>query len=188
MEEVVKKINKDKLTSEQIGEVFVEILKGNLKLLNEKDLDNIMNLVDQLKPKVSADHIRNELFYLDVYIIYKALFSRFKGSFDEIEKSFKKELEKFIKEGVSESEALTIMIGVTESLVYYMQKSNDTIELTKPDDSYEKLAEFSRCISNKVIGDDVGDDIRYVMYMSNYYTSKLIGFVNIIDDTIDLVS
>ena len=188
MEENIKKISKDKLTSEQIGGVFVEILKGNLKLLNGKDLDNIMNLIDQPKPKVSVDYIRNELFYLDVYIIYKALFSRFKESFDEIEKSFKKELERFIKKELTESDALTLIIGITESLVYYMQKNNDTIALMEPGDSSEQRVKFYHYISNKVLGDGVGDDFRYVTYMGNYYTSKLIGFVDIIDNAIDLTS
>ena len=188
MKENIKKINRDKLAPKEIGQIFVEILKCDLKLLNQKDLDGVMNLADQPKPKVSMAHIRNDLFYLDVYIIYKALFSRFKSSFDEIEKSFKQELEKFIKNELTGSEAQTLMNGVTESVAYYMQKHNDTIALMETNDSSEKLVKFSHYISKKVFGDGAGDDIRYVMYMNSYYTSKMVGFVNIIDNAIDLIS
>lgn len=176
---------KDKLTPHQIGKVFLEILKLEARRINIT-INNIMTLVDQPKPKVDLKHIKNELIYLNIYIIYHALFNRFKSFFDEITEYLKGELEQFLKEQASEEFALVSMIDVNNAIMDYMKQHNNTI--AKDADSSTGLAKFAHYMATRVLGEEVGDDIRYVMYMENYYTSRVTGLVKVIDNAIELIS
>jgi hypothetical protein len=178
-------MNRDRLTPQQIGKVFFEVLKLEAKIINTT-MEDIMTLVEQPKPKVDLKHIKDELIYLNIYIIYQAIFSRFKSSFDEIEFCLKEELKRFIEEQISKESVLQIIINVNNALIGYMEQHNNTI--ARDANGSNGLVKFSHYISTRVLGEEAGDDIRYVMYMSSYYVSRLTGLVKVIDNAIELIS
>ena len=185
MKEKIKKISKDKLTFQQIGKTFVEIMETSMAESRKKEVQSIMKLIEEPKPRVSLDHVESELFYLDIYLIYQVVLSRFKDYLDEIDESFKNELEKSLKQQKSEGEALTTMINVNKTLVDYMQEYNNMIP--KSVDSSEGLFKFSHYIAKKVLGSEEGDDVRYVIYMNSYCMGRLTYLADFIDNFIELI-
>lgn len=179
-------MNRDKLTPQQVGEVFFEVLKLEAARIINTTVETIMTLVEQPKPTVNLEHIKNELTFLNIYIIYQAIFSRFQSSFGEIEFCLKEKLKRFIEEQMSEESARKVLINVNNALIGYMEQYNNTI--ARDANEGNGLFQFSHYISTRVLGKEAGDDMRYVMYMSSYYVSKLTGLVKVIDDAIELIS
>jgi len=185
MKEKIKKISKNKLTPQQIGKAFIEILETSMTESRKKEVQSIMKLIKDPKPRVSLGHIESELFYLDIYLIYQVILSRFKAYLNAIDESFKNELEKSLKQQKSEEEALTIIINVNKTLVDYMEEYNNTVP--KYADSSEGLFKFSHYIAKKVLGNKEGDDVRYVIYITSYCTSRLTSLADFIDNFIELI-
>jgi len=188
MKEKIKKVGKDKLTPQQIGKTFVEILLETRVIdFRKKEAQSIVELIKDHNPRVSLGYIEDKLFYLDIYLIYQVILSRFKAYLDKIDESFKNELEKSLKQQKSEKEALTTMINVNKTLVDYMEKYNNTIAGVKNADASGKLAEFSHYIAKRVFGRGAGDDIRYVIYITGYCTDTLTSLADFIDNSIELI-
>jgi hypothetical protein len=175
-------MGKDKIRPEKLGKLFFEIYKYTLPFNNRiieslKDIDSRIKLPPE-------DEIMVELDYLHIYAIYKAVFSRFKFHYDIFDKNFKIEYRAYIREMMSEESALEYELNLLEALSGYMEKHNETLGkgINK-----ETQIEFGRYISRRVIGEESGDDIRYIMSLYSAYNSDLIELIRIIDTSMEIV-
>lgn len=179
--------NKDKLklTPQQIGGIFLEMLKSEVKRNLNTTVKDLTGKID-IPSQVDLKHIKDELVYLNIYIIYQALFNRFKSHFDEIEECFKKELKQFLEEQASGEFALISMINVNNAIIDYMKQYNNAI--AKEKDRSSGLRQFTGYITRRVLGRASDLSLSRSMYMMNYYGSRLLGLTKLIDDTIELNS
>lgn len=172
-------MTKDRLTSEQISKVLLEVLKVNAKY-NHDRMDKLWSLVDVPKPTRSLKQIHDEMTYLNIYIIYQALFLTLRSSFDEIETHFEKELKHFLENKTSQEFTLLNMINILKAKNDYMEMHNNTI--AKCDNS-TGLAKFAHYISTRVLGEDAGHDIRYIMYFTDFYVTGLTSLIDLIKES-----
>ncbi|MBU4509722.1 hypothetical protein KJ830_01610 [bacterium] len=176
-------MTKDRLTSEQIGKVLLEILKTNAKYNNQR-LNRLLNLADQPKPTVSIKHIKDELIYLDIYIIHQAISLTLQSSFDEIEKHFEKELKHFLENKASRGFTLSNMINILKAKNDYMEMHNNTIA---KDGKSKGLPKFAHYISARILGEHAGHDIRYVVYFTDFYVTGLTSLIDLIKNSMEIV-
>lgn len=172
---------KDKLTSEQIGKLLLEVLKITAKYDHDR-MDRLWSLVDVPKPTRSLRQIRDEISYLSIYIIYQALFLTFKSDFDRILACFKEELKQYIEGKSSKYFADLSMLNILEAIKDYMGAHNNMI--TDSNNS-KGLAKFARYISTRILGEEVGNDIRYVMYFTDFYVTGLTSLTDLIKENIE---
>lgn len=76
------------------------------------------------------------------------------------------------------------MVNILQAITDYMQAHNNTI--AKYGNSIG-LSKFAHYISVRVLGEDIGNDIRYVMYFTDFYSTGLCALINLIKDNIELV-
>jgi hypothetical protein len=176
-------MTKDRLTSEQIGKVLLEILKTNAKHNNQR-INRLLNLVDQPKPRASIRHIKDELIYLDIYIIYQAISLTLQSSFNEIEKHFEKELKHFLENKASQEFTLSNMLNILKAKKDYMEMHNNTIA---KDGKSRGLPKFAHYISARILGEHAGHDIRYVIYFTDFYVTGLTSLIDLIKNSMEIV-
>ena len=176
-------MGKDKLIPQKLGCVFIEILKHDSHFF-PKILEGLKEINAKQKIQIDEDYINTELIYLHIYGYYQTVHNRFKKHFEVFEKSFREELRKFQKETMSEESVLHFESSLLEALTFYMTKFNET--LGKKSDVNNRI-KFSHYISTRILGNKIGDDIRFVMYMSGVYNGLMTALTELIDSSIELI-
>jgi len=175
-------MGKDKIRPENLGKLFLEIYKYTLPFNNKiieslKDIDSRIKLPQDKK-------MMAELDFLHIYAIHNVLFNRFKSHYEIFKKNFMDEYRIYLREKMAEESALEYELDLLDALSVYMEKHNET--LAKGINS-ETQIEFGRYISHRVIGDESGDDIRYITLLYGSFSSDIIELLRLIDSSIEIV-
>lgn len=178
---------KDKVTPKELGIILLETLKTKAKQgFYNKTANELMNLTETEVP-VDINHIKNELVCLEIYIIHQVIYHRFPDFYDEIMKSFRNELAKYLEEQSSKLNEqsskeifLENVLYAEKTVVYYMERYNKLLNDPK------FMLKFCTCISTRVLWEE-GLDIRYIVYLSSVYTGGLTALADFIDNTIELI-
>jgi len=176
-------MGKDKIKPEKLGELFFGIYKGTVSI-NNRILKSLKNIDGQIKLPPD-EHIMAELDYLHIYALYRAFLSRFKSYFDIFLKSFIVEYKNYLREMMPEESAEEYEMNLLSAHRGYMDRHNAKIAESN---NTEAQIEFGRYISHRVIGDQSGDDIRYVIMLYTSYSSDVIELLRIIDMSIEILN
>ena len=175
-------MGKDKIIPQRLGKLFFEIYRYTVPI-NDRIIKSLKGFGNK-NNLPSDEKIMAELHYLYIYSMYNAFFIRFKTYYDIFKKNFREEYGNYLREMMSEESAKEYEMGLLGALSGYMEKHNETLA---KESSTEKQVEFGRYISNRVIGEDQGDDIRYIMFLYRMYISNLNEFLRIIDTSIEII-
>ncbi len=180
-------MDKDKVTPKELGMILLETLKTKAKEgFYDRTASDIMNLTETKIP-VNINHIKNELVCLEIYIIHQVIYHRFPAFYDEIIKSFRNELSKYLEEQSlkldkqsSKEIFLENVLYAEKAVVYYMERYNKLLNDSK------FMLKFCTSISVRMLW-EAGLDIRHIVYLTSVYTGGLTALTELIDDTIELM-
>ena len=180
-------MSKDKVTPKKLGMILLETLKTKAKEgFYDKTASDIMNLTETKIP-VDINHIKNELVCLEIYIIHQVIYHRFPDFYDEIIKSFRNELSKYLEEQLSKLDEqsskeifLENVLYAEKAVLYYMEMYDKFLNHPK------FLLKFCSLISTRMLW-EAGLDIRHIVYLTSVYTGGLTELTDFIDNTIELM-
>ena len=161
------------------------MLKSEVKRNIDRTINDIMASVEP-KAQVDLKHIKDELIYLNIYILYQVLLNRFKSHSGEIVRYFKKELEQFLKGQKSGEFALISMANINNAIMDYIKQYGNIFANAKNHSS--GLKQFIGYISKRVWGIWGSGSLYVSMHMMNYYGTRVVGLTKLINDTIELNS
>jgi len=175
-------MGKDKIKPENLGKLFFEIYIYT-KSFNNRVIEGLKDIDSQMELPPDEE-IMAELDFLHIYAIYQAFYNRFKSYYDVFEKNFRTEYRKYFRKIMSENETLKYERDLLEALTGYMKKHNETIAKGI---NVETQIEFGRYVCHRVIGHDLGDDIRYIMFLYSAYIGDLFGLLEVIDKSVEII-
>lgn len=176
-------MKKDEISPEELGKIFFKIFKTDLGLF-PKIIEGIEKIADEEKENLDKDKISEELLYLHVYGYYQVINGPFKSHFIRFEKDFRKELEDYLEESKSAELALTTLIRLHDALIFYTDKYNETI--AREPNRKKGLMDFSFYVAKRILGNELGSQIPYAMYMMSVYGGIFQGLSEIINSSIEL--
>ncbi len=173
-------MRKGKGGQDKIEQIFFVVYRSTVSF-NNRLLKSLKNVDSQAKLPPD-EQIMAELEFLHIYAIYQTIFRRLKSQYEVCMENFQVEYRKKLRNDMPEEMALKHEMKLLNAITGYMDKHNKTLAKGA---NYENQIEFGRYISYRVVGDQYGDDIRYIMILYGSYTSNLIELLRLIDTYIE---
>ena len=172
---------KQTIRPEEMGEFFFEIYK------NSFPIEDVINHLKDFftEAEFPSDEVMSvELDYLQMYIISKAVHIRFPSHKDVFRKNFLEKTLCAIQDYLPEELANRRYSDFLDAMVEYATKEKEIDTHLK---RQQAQIEFGRYISNRVVGDNSGDELPLVMYFYSLYAEYLLSIIDLIDTSVEII-